>query len=157
MALPDPPPHSGCTKMVFPIVMDVGKCQEQTRCSGSPLQRRSDAECSENGGVLHRTNNAPLPLTELDRSDPPPHSGCAKMVFSIVMDVGEGQKQTRCSGSPVRRRSDAECSENGGVSHRNAPLPLTKINGHSPPTTALRVRKDGLPDCHGCGRRPEAN
>jgi hypothetical protein len=38
----------------------------------------------------------------------------------LAMDVGEGQKQARCSDSPVRRRDDAECSDNGGgVLHRD--------------------------------------
>jgi hypothetical protein len=58
------------------LAMDVGEGQKQTRCIDSTVQRRSDAECSENGGVLHR--NAPLPHTE---PDPPPHYGWAKMVY----------------------------------------------------------------------------
>jgi hypothetical protein len=59
--------------------------------------------------------------------------------------VGEGQKQTRCRASPVRRRGDAECSDYRGVSHQiNAPLPLTQRTGPSGPTTALRVRNDGV-------------
>jgi hypothetical protein len=33
----------------------------------------------------------------------------------LAMDMGEGQKQARCSDSPVRRRGDAECSNNGGA------------------------------------------
>jgi hypothetical protein len=33
------------------------------------------------------------------------------------MDVGKGQKQTRCIDSPVRRRGGVECSENGVMLH----------------------------------------
>jgi hypothetical protein len=71
--------------------------------------------------------------------------GAQRWCSHLARDVGEGQKQTRCCGSPVRRRGDAECSDNGCVSHRNAPLPHTEINGPTRPTTALRVRKDGVP------------
>jgi hypothetical protein len=33
----------------------------------------------------------------------------------LAMDVGEGQKQTRCIDSPVRRRGGVKCSENGVI------------------------------------------
>jgi hypothetical protein len=73
--------------------------------------------------------------------------GAQRWCSRLAMDVGEGQKQTRCSDSPVRRRGDAECSDNGGVLHRNdAPLlPLTKPDRPGPPPHSGRVRKDGVP------------
>jgi hypothetical protein len=97
--------------------------------------------------------NAPLPHTELDRPNPPPHSGCTKMVFPPRHGCGRRlEEQTRCSGSTVQRRGDAKCNDNGDVSHRNA-----HRTGPFGPTTALRVRNDDVPDCHGRGRKPEAN
>ena len=43
----------------------------------------------------------------------------------LALDVGEGQKRTRCIDSPVRRRGGVECSENGVIIlHGNPPLQL---------------------------------
>jgi hypothetical protein len=64
--------------------------------------------------VLFRIEMRPFHRTV--GSDPPPHSGCATMVFPPRhVDVSEGQKQARCSDSPARRRGDASCSDTGKV------------------------------------------
>jgi hypothetical protein len=57
--------------------------------------------------INKRNNNAPLPLTGLDRTVPTHHRtpGAQRWCSRLAMDVGEGQKQTRCSDSPVRRRT----------------------------------------------------
>ena len=39
----------------------------------------------------------------------------------LAMDVGDGQTQSRCIDSPVRRRGGIESSENGVVLHGNPP------------------------------------
>jgi hypothetical protein len=77
----------------------------------------------------------------------------------LAMDEGEGQKQARCGDSPVRRRGDAACSENGVVcmeihpfctqkrTVRSDPPPLLRIprNGPFRPTTALPTPPVGVP------------
>jgi hypothetical protein len=114
----DPPPHSGCAKMVFLIFMDVGEGQKQTRCCGSPVRRRGDAECSENWVVLHIVMH---PLHTQNRTVRTHHRtpGAQRWCSRLAMDVGEGQEQFRCIDSPVRRRGDGECSENCGVCVRS--------------------------------------
>jgi hypothetical protein len=115
------------------LAMDVSEGQKQTRCCGSPVRRRGDAECSDDGVVLHIIYMEIMhPFHTQNRTVRTHHRtpGAQRWCSRVAMDVGEGQKQTRCSGSPVQRRGDAECSDNGCVSHRNAPLPLTDINGH---------------------------
>jgi hypothetical protein len=68
------------------------------------------------------------------------------------MDVGEGQKQTRCIDSPVRRRGGVKCSENGVVVclAKSTPPLLLHIhrNKRIVPThhcTALQMPKVGVP------------
>jgi hypothetical protein len=61
------------------------------------------------------------------------------------MDVGEGQKRTRCIDSPVRRRGGVKCSENGVVLHGNQPLLHIESNGPFRPTTAFQMPSVGVP------------
>jgi hypothetical protein len=77
---------------------------------------RGDAECSDNGCVFLASKEIMHPFHSLDRTVPTHHRtpGAQRWCSRLAMDVGEGQKQTRCSDSPVRRRGDAECSDNGG-------------------------------------------
>jgi hypothetical protein len=133
--------NPGAQRWCTNFAMDVGEGQKQTRCCGSPVRRRGDAECSENGVVLHicmeiNHFHAQNRTVRTHRRNP----GAQRWCYNLAMDVGEGQKQTRCCGSPVQRRRDAECSDSGGVTHRNA-----HKTGPFGPTTALRVRKDGVP------------
>jgi hypothetical protein len=142
--------------MVFPIVMDVGEGQKQTRCCGSPVQRRGDAECSENGVVLHIIVIHPFHAQNRTVRTHHRTPGAQRWCSRLALDKGEGQKQTRCCGSPVQRRGDAECSENGGVSHQNASLRHTEPDRPDPPPHS-GCAKMVFPPCHGRGRRPEAN
>jgi hypothetical protein len=75
------------------------------------------SNAARNGVILH--GNQPLLHTETDRSDPPPLSRCLPLVLPPAMDVGEGQKRTRCIDSLVRRRGGVECSEKRVILHGN--------------------------------------
>jgi hypothetical protein len=114
--------NPGAQRWCSRLAMDVGEGQKQTRCCGSPVRRRGDAECNENGVVLHicmEINHFHAQNRTVMTHHHTP--GAQRWCANLAMDVGKGQKQTRCSGSPVQRRSDAECSDNGGNS--NAPHP----------------------------------
>jgi hypothetical protein len=148
----------GAQRWCSHLARDASEGQKQTRCCGSPVRRRGDAKCSENGVVLHIYGNLMHPshaqnrTVRTHRHTPGAQRWCSR----LAMDVGEGQKQTRCCGSPVQRRSDAECSDNGCVSHRNAPLPLTEPDRSDPPPHS-GCAKMVFPPRQGRGRRPEAN
>jgi hypothetical protein len=76
----------------------------------------------------------------------------------LAMHVGEGQKQTRCIDSRVRRHGGVECSENEVVLHDDGNQPLLHIEtDRSDPPLHCRCPKLAFPPRHACGRRPEAN
>jgi hypothetical protein len=75
----------------------------------------------------------------------------------LAMDVGEGQKRTRCIKSPVRRRGGVECSAKRVTLHGNQPLLLHTETDRSDPPPRSRWPPLVFPPRHGCGRRPEAN
>jgi hypothetical protein len=65
---------------------------------------------ARNGVILHGNQSTPSSAHTQKRTIPTRHrtpdglSWCSH----LAMDVGEGQKQTRCIDSPVRRRGDVE-------------------------------------------------
>jgi hypothetical protein len=65
----------------------------------------------------------------------------------LAVDVGEGQKQTRCIDSPVRRRGGVKCSKNGVIFYTGdkAPLLHTHRTGLFRPTAALPTPPVGVP------------
>jgi hypothetical protein len=71
----------------------------------------------------------------------------AYQIATDAVDVGEGQKQTRCIDSPVRRRGGVERGENGVIilHGKKAPLLHTHRTGLFRPTTALLTPPVGVP------------
>jgi hypothetical protein len=65
---------------------------------GHFLHGKKDPSCTQNRAVPTHHSTPALPT--------PPVG---------ALDVGEGQKQTRCIDSPVRRRGGVKCSENGVI------------------------------------------
>ena len=65
----------------------------------------------------------------------------------LAMDVGEGQKQTRCIDSPVRRRGDVEGGETRVILYgNNRCTPSASYrNGPFRPTTAQQMASVGVP------------
>jgi hypothetical protein len=103
----DPPPHSRRPPLTFPPRPGCGRrpeanwvhwfaCAETGRCqmrrNGVILHGKKHPSCTQNRAVPthHRTPDAP------------------RWRSRLALDVGEGQKQTGCIGSPVRRRGGVE-------------------------------------------------
>jgi hypothetical protein len=89
------------------LALDVGEGQKQTRCIDTPVRRRggvSNDEAKIYGVIIH-TEKSPLMHTE-NRAVPTHHrtADAPRWRSRLALDVGEGQKQTRCIDSPVRRR-----------------------------------------------------
>jgi hypothetical protein len=75
-------------------------------------------KCSKNGvvGLYCMEITRIYPFFIYIETDRPTHHCTAdalRWCSRLAMDVGEGQKRTRCIDSPVRRRGDVECGENG--------------------------------------------
>ena len=67
---------------------------------------------------------------------PDAQSWCSR----LAMDVGEGQNQTSCIDSPMRRRGGVDCSENGVILHENPPFLHIEQD-----RSDLRMPKAGVP------------
>jgi hypothetical protein len=81
------------------LALGVGEGQKLTRCIDSPVRRR--------GGAV--SNEAKLGSFYTEKSTPPAHTqnrtpDALRWRSRLALDVGEGQKLTRCVDSPVRRR-----------------------------------------------------
>jgi hypothetical protein len=67
----------------------------------------------------------------------------------LALDVGEGQKQTRCIDSPVRRRGGVKQMRRKWAgsffTRKKAPFLHTDRTGLFRPTTALPTPPDGVP------------
>jgi hypothetical protein len=88
------------------LALDVGEGQKHTRCIDSPVRRRGGVKRGEyKWGHLH-LNGKKHPSCTQNRAVPTHHRtpDAPHWRFRLALDVGEGQKQTRCIDSPVRRR-----------------------------------------------------
>jgi hypothetical protein len=91
------------------LALDAGQGQKQTRCTDSPVRRRGGV-CQMRRKWGHFTREkAPLLHTE-NRADPTHHRtpDAPRWRSRLALEVGQDQKQTRCTDSPVRRRGSAK-------------------------------------------------
>jgi hypothetical protein len=121
----------------------VGEGQKLTRCIDSPARRRGGVKRGENGVILHWKKH---PSCTQNRAVPTRHRtpDAPRWRSRLALDVGEGQKQTRCIDSPVRRRGGVKRGENGVILHWENTRPAHRT-GLFRPTTALPTPPVGVP------------
>ena len=95
--------------------MDVGEGQKQTGGSHSPVRRRGEVEWGRDRVVLAWKMTLPVTKPDLPTRHRTPDP--QRWRFRLALDVGEGQKQTGCSHSPVRRRGEVEWGRIGSFWH----------------------------------------
>jgi hypothetical protein len=139
---PDAPRWHSC------LALDVGEGQKLTRCIDSPV-------CAETGRCQKRRNwghyftqGKKHPSCTQNRALPIHHRtpDARRWRSRLALDVGEGQKLTRCIDSPVRRRGGVKKGENGVIFHREKSTPPAhRTGGLFRPTTALPTPAVGVP------------
>jgi hypothetical protein len=87
--------------------------------------REKHPSCTQNRAVPthHRTPDAP------------------RWRSRLALDVGEGQKQTRCIDSPVRRRGGVERGENGVILHGKSTPPAHRTGLFRPTDNKQAAKK----------------
>jgi hypothetical protein len=106
-----------------------GRCQTRRKWGHFLHGTKKHPSCTQNRAVPthHRTPDAP------------------RWRSRLALDVGEGQKQTRCIDSPVRRRAVSNEAKMGSLYTGQTNTPPAHRTGLFRPTTALPTPPVGVP------------
>jgi hypothetical protein len=93
------------------LALGVGEGQKLTRCIDSPVRRRGGVKQMRRklNGIMTFARKKHPSCTQ-NRALPTHHRtpDAPRWRFRLALDVGEGQKLTRCIDSPVRRRGSVK-------------------------------------------------